>query len=128
MHALRLFTHAIVIALVAQIAAVAAQSPGVSGKWDLTVNSPHGDVTMGLDLTLKGETVSGRLLNFRGADLPVTGTFANGELNVVTTDDMIAIAGTLTDDGSLRGMLSTDHGDLRFTAVRARAGADHVRQ
>ena len=117
MHARR-FVPMFVTVFIAHVALFAAQPPNVAGKWDLTVKSPHGDVAMGLDLTVKGEAVTGTLLNFRGQDLPVKGTYANGELNVATSDDEIAISGKAAGDGSLRGMLSTAQGDLTWTAAR----------
>src|SRR3712207_5066073 len=89
---------------------LAAQARNIAGKWDIDVNSPHGTIAMGLDLKVDGEAVTGTLLNFRGQDLPIAGTYVKGELNVQTKDEEIAIAAKWRDDGTLIGMLSTTQG------------------
>lgn len=91
----------------------------IDGKWDVTAESPHGQITMELDLTLAGESVGGTLLNFRGEKQPVKGEFTKGTLTFETTSgDEIAFTAMLKADGTLAGQLSTPMGDLNWSAAR----------
>jgi hypothetical protein len=101
-------------------AAVRAQAPGVAGKWDLSVESPHGVMTMGLDLEQKGDQVTGKLIGFMNQDRDVKGQFVKGQLTLATANDELGFTATLKADGSLAGHLSTPQGDTSWKGVRAK--------
>jgi hypothetical protein len=101
--------------------APAAGPPTVAGKWTLNVDAgPHGATTMGLTLAQKGRKVTGTLASPHG-DLAVAGEFADATLTLKTTaDDAPAISCTakLKADGTLEGFLSSERGDMKWTAKR----------
>lgn len=97
----------------------------VTGRWVLTVEggSAHGTMTMGLTLSQEGNKVSGTFASPHG-DIPVRGEFADGALDLATvvrsTDDPdVTFKATLKDDGTLAGYVSSQRGDMSFTAERA---------
>ena len=94
----------------------------VTGRWSLSVKgSPHGDVTMGLELTQEGKKVSGTFATPHGDDLQVAGEFAEGTLTLATTsggESKISMTAKLKEDGTLDGYLSSQMGDMTWTARR----------
>ncbi|HYE85734.1 MAG TPA: hypothetical protein VEA16_05235 [Vicinamibacterales bacterium] len=96
-----------------------AQTTSVGGKWDLTVQTPHGAMTLELDLKQDGTAVTGTVLNFRNERQPVKGELKGTQLTLETTsgDDM-ALSATLKSDGTLAGQLSVAQGDVNWTAKR----------
>jgi hypothetical protein len=96
--------------------------PGVAGRWTVFVKgSPHGDVTMGLNLAQEGKKVTGSFATPHGNDLHVDGEFAGGSLKLATpggADPHITMTATLRDDGTLDGYLSGPMGDMTWTAKR----------
>ena len=96
--------------------------PSVAGQWTLNVKSPHGDVGMVLDLTQEGKKVSGMLATPHGDDLPVEGEFVAGTLTLSTngsSEARITMTAKLQDNGTLDGYLSSQMGDMTWTARRA---------
>ena len=100
-------------------------APGVAGRWTMSVKGgPHGDATMGLALEQKGKEVSGIFATPHGDDLHVQGAFAEGTLTLATPgggDAKITMTAKLKDDGTLDGYLSSQLGDMTWTARRAAA-------
>jgi hypothetical protein len=94
---------------------------GVAGQWSLSVRSPHGEVGMALDLVQEGKKVSGTLATPHGDNLPIEGEFTEGTLTLATpgTSDMrITMTAKLKDNGTLDGSLSSQMGDMTWTAKR----------
>ena len=108
------------VAAVAMVMTVAA--PSVSGSWSMTVDGgSHGNVGMALTLTQEGERVTGTFESGHGPDMAVKGTFKAGELTLETegsADSKIIFNGTLKDDGTLAGVISSPMGDMKWTAKR----------
>ena len=103
-------------------AAVATAGPGVSGTWNLAVDSPHGSAAMGLILKQDGTKVTGTFASGHSPDMAVEGEFSDGTLKLETTqgeDGKITFTGKLKDDGTLAGYLSSPMGDMKWTAARA---------
>lgn len=100
-------------------------SPDVSGKWTLALEGPavHGVTTMGLALEQKGTEVSGTFASPHG-DMHVEGEFADGTLSLSTTDaegdQQISFTAKLKEDGSLAGFMSSQMGDMKWTATRVK--------
>lgn len=98
-----------------------AQASRIDGKWDISANSPHGKLTLELDIKQEGTAITGTLVNFRNEKQPIKGEFKKDALTLETTSgDEIAMTGTLKADGTLAGALSTAMGDVNWTAVRAK--------
>ena len=96
--------------------------PSVAGKWTMAVDSPHGATPMGLALTQDGKKVSGTFSSPHG-DLAVAGDFTDGTLTLSTTSTdaeapQVSFTATLTEKGSLTGYLSSQMGDMKWTAER----------
>lgn len=99
-----------------------ASAPSVTGKWTMTVDAgPHGITTMGLVLEQKGTRVTGTFASPHG-DLPVEGEFVDGTLKLATTaesaDSQITFEARLKDARTLSGYLSSQRGDMKWTAER----------
>ena len=106
------------------LAAVAAAAPTVTGTWTMKVEGgPHGDAAMGLTLKQDGSKVTGTFAPGHAADMEVTGEFLNGELKLETTagdaDSKVIFTAKLKDDGTLAGYVSSQMGDMKWTASRA---------
>lgn len=96
----------------------------VAGQWTLNVKSPHGEVGMALDLKQDGSRVTGTLATPHGDNLPVEGEFATSTLKLATPgsgDARITMTAKLKEDGTLDGFLSSQMGDMTWTARRAAA-------
>ena len=102
------------------VAVAQEKAGGIAGKWELAVNSPHGEVPMSMDLKQDGKKVSGTLTSGQG-DRQVSGTFEEGQLSLEATggEQAWTISAKLGSDGQLQGHLSASVGDMKFTARRA---------
>jgi len=106
------------LALVAT-AAVAIAAPSVSGTWSMTVDAgSHGTLKMALTLKQEEMKVSGTFASPHG-DMAVEGTFENDALRLATGDGSITFTAKLKEDGTLSGYLSSEMGDMKWTAERA---------
>jgi hypothetical protein len=98
-------------------------APSVAGRWTMSVKGgPLGDVMMGLELAQDGKKVSGTLATPHGDDLPVEGDFVNGTLTIATPgggDSRISLTAKLRENGTLEGYLSSQMGDMTWTASRS---------
>lgn len=122
----RTLMYASVVAMCAATV-LAAQAPpaphDLTGKWTMTVKGgPHGDAAMSLVLKQEGEKVTAAFNPGHDGDIPMAGTFAKGALTIESApnDDgaKIVMKGTLKQDGSLSGFLSSAMGDMTWSAVR----------
>jgi hypothetical protein len=114
---------ALAILLLAAASAANAHHTGVAGKWTLSVNSPHGSVSMDLVLKQDGKKVTGTLTHGRAADIPIQGEFADGALSfqVAAQGDLEAMEfrGKLQADGTLSGYFTGSMGDMKVAGKRA---------
>jgi opacity protein-like surface antigen len=110
------------------VSALAAQdkpaTPSVTGTWKMTVDAgPHGVTTMGLVLEQKGTTVTGTFASPHG-DMPVNGEFVDRTLKLATAaehaDSQITFEARFTDERTLSGYVSSQMGDMKFTAERVK--------
>jgi hypothetical protein len=97
-------------------------APGVAGRWTMNVKGgPHGDMSMGLDLAQDGKKVSGTFATPHG-DLQIEGEFVEGTLTIATPgggDARISLTAKLQENGTLEGYLSSQMGDMTWTASRS---------
>ena len=110
-------------AVCAVMLTAAAGAPALTGSWKMRVEGgPHGDATMGLELKQDGSRVTGTFISGHTADMEVAGEFVGGELKLQTTagtdDSRILFTAKLRDDGTLAGYLSSQMGDMKWTASR----------
>jgi len=103
------------------LTAVVAAALSVTGTWSMSVDSPHGAATMGLVLKQDGTRVTGTFASGHSPDMALEGEFTDGTLKLETTeggDAKITFTGKLKDDGTLAGYLSSQMGDMKWTATR----------
>jgi len=102
-----------------------SSAPTVAGKWTMSVDSPHGAMTMSLALKQDEKSVTGTFSSPHG-DCPVEGEFADGTLTLATTaasnDHPLEATfnAKLKDNGTLAGYVSTQMGDMAWTATRVK--------
>jgi hypothetical protein len=123
----RIWTKALMALMVA---AVAAAAPSLTGNWTMAVEGgPHGSATMGLSLKQDGSKITGTFATGHSADMAVSGEFVNGELKLATdagdADSKILFTAKLKEDGTLAGYLSSQMGDMKWTASRAPGEKKH---
>lgn len=97
-------------------------APSVAGRWTMFVKGgPHGDMTMNLELAQEGKKVSGTFATPHG-NLPVEGEFVDATLTIATAaggDTPISLTAKLKEGGTLEGYLSSQMGDMTWTASRS---------
>jgi len=106
--------------LVGSMLGVAADAT-VTGTWTMNVEGgPHGNATMGLVLKQEGTKVTGTFSSGHSADMEVAGQFKDGQLDVETKggDSRIIFSAKLKADGTLSGSISSEMGDMKWTASR----------
>jgi hypothetical protein len=108
----------------APASAPAAAGAGVTGKWDILMDSPAGQMPFTGNLVQTGEKVSGTITGPMG-ELPVTGTMTGTalkmDLNLQTPQGDMAL--TFTGDlgaNGLTGKVSTPMGDMTWSGTRAK--------
>lgn len=112
----------VMTAVILAASAFVAAAADVTGTWTMSVvGGPHGPATMQLVLKQDGTTVSGKFASGHGAEMDVKGEFANGSLRIETAGEShkIMLSARLKDDGTLAGTLSSEVGDMKWTASRA---------
>ena len=97
----------------------------LDGKWNMSVESPQGPMSILVVFKVDGTKVTGTLSSQMG-ETPLEGTYADGVLNFGITFDggggsmQIAFAGKLTDENTMAGSLSGPMGDIPWSAVRVK--------
>src|SRR4051812_11935710 len=119
----RALTTAAAIVAMTLAAFAASAEPTLTGNWTMAVEGgPHGNATMALALKQDGDKVTGSFVTGHTADMPIAGTFVNGELKLETTsgeaDSKVIFGGRLKEDGTLAGYISSPVGDMKWTASR----------
>jgi len=121
------------IAVVSLVAALVSAAPALAqgpaaptattpaGKWTITMDTPHGTMTMGFDLKLEGEKVTGTYSTDMTGTVPTTGTFKDGKV-VLKIDAgggrLFEFHFTFKDKDTMTGNLSSEMGDMACTATR----------
>jgi hypothetical protein len=90
------------VLLAATGTAVGAQSPSVTGEWDLTINSPQGSRTIKADFKQEGEKLTGLLKSQRG-EVPIEGTVKGKEIKFSYPYKSDGLEFTITMTGAIEG-------------------------
>jgi hypothetical protein len=119
--------YALVCALILSVSAM-AQSPNITGDWDMTINSPQGAVQVKASFKQEGEKLTGAMKR-EGAGLPLEGAVKGKEIVFKYTvkfqdqDFVITLTG-IVDGDAIKG--DADFGGLAqgdWNAKRASAAA-----
>jgi hypothetical protein len=107
-----------------------SQAPSVTGRWNASVDSPHGAMSLNLVLEQHGTKVTGSFSHAEGGgEFALEGEFTDGTLKLSATVDgahhggnavQMTFSATLKADGTLAGNLSGAMGDMTWTAARAK--------
>jgi hypothetical protein len=102
----------------------AAEAPSASGKWTMSAETPHGSIDFQLALKQDGAKLTGTFTTQAG-EIPVAGEVANGVLTFKMTQEpegypALAFRAKIKDDGTMAGTMSSNNGDMAFTAKRAK--------
>jgi hypothetical protein len=114
------------VGLIASIPAMtAAQQHGVGGRWTMTADG-H---ALTLSLTQNDKTITGTLDSPHGA-VPLKGEIAGGTFTFSGKSDFaehpleVSVKGSVQEDGSLAGTLTSNVGNMNWSAVRDPKPAD----
>lgn len=105
-------------------AAAATSGEGISGKWDVLMDTPAGQMPFIANFTQTGDKVAGTIAG-PGGDIPIAGTLTGNalklDMNVPTPQGELSIVmtGDLTPTG-ITGKASTAMGDMTWSATRAK--------
>src|SRR5829696_8005543 len=83
-------------------APVFAQTPAITGDWDVTINSPQGANTSHVTFTQDGEKVTGLFKSANG-ELPFTGTLTGSDLKMAFSVNVQGMALDITLSGKVEG-------------------------
>jgi hypothetical protein len=105
-------------------AAAAASGEGVSGKWDLLMDTPGGQMPFTANFVQTADKVSGTISGPTG-EMPITGTMTGNalkmDMNIQTPQGELPL--TFTGDlgpNGLAGKVSTPMGDMSWSGTRAK--------
>src|SRR5262245_49846928 len=123
---------ALACALVLAVSAL-AQSPNVTGDWDVTLNTPQGAVDVKASFKQDGEKLAGAMKNPRG-ETPIEGTVKGKEIKFKYTikfqdqDMVITMSGNLDGDNvkgdvDFGGLAQGDWSGKRASAAAAASSA-----
>ena len=85
------------------------------------MDTPHGTMTMGFDLKLDGEKVTGTYSTDMTGTIPATGTFKDGKVALKIDAGggrFFEFHFTFKDKDTMTGNLSSEMGDTACTATR----------
>ena len=114
------------VVMIGVVAAVLGAAQDLTGKWTMKVSGgPHGDTAMSLVLKQDGEKITAAFDPGHDGEIPMTGTLVKGALTMESpaNDDgaKITMKAMLKADGTLSGFLSSQMGDMTWTAARVKA-------
>jgi hypothetical protein len=102
----------------------AKAAPELTGKWNLSVETPQGTMSNTMELKMDGKKVTGTITSQMGTS-ELAGEFADGKLTFNMSVDtpngtlQIAWTGAVKDDGTLAGTASLgDMGTMTWAASR----------
>ena len=96
-------------------------APILDGKWNVFVPI-HEGMSVVLDLKQDGDKVAGSLQIEGHPELLLQGTFIEGQLTLATNADafmQVAFKGSFQNNGTLAGSLTSEMGNMNWTAERS---------
>lgn len=101
----------------------AKETPSLTGKWALSIDTGQGIRQATLDLKIDGKKITGSVASEMG-EAPITGEFAEGKLVFTLTmqggsgDVQVGFVASLKEDGTLAGSLDFGQGEMPWTGSR----------
>jgi hypothetical protein len=102
--------------------AAKTDATSVVGKWSMALDTPHGKMTIPLDIKLDGKKVTGTFSSEQTGPAPIAGEYIDGKLSFTVDGGAgdLKFTGKLKDKDTLVGDLSSHMGDLPCTATRVK--------
>jgi hypothetical protein len=102
--------------------AAKADAASVAGKWSMALDTPHGKMTIPIDIKLDGKKVTGTFSSEQTGPAPIAGEYVDGKLSFAVDGGAgdLKFTGKLKDKDTLVGDLSSHMGDLPCTATRVK--------
>jgi hypothetical protein len=103
-----------------------ATAPDIAGKWNVTVESPHGAMSASFVLKQDRTKVTGTMSSDHTPDAAIDGDFIDGALTFTVSVDhgsgpmKMTCKATLNAAGTLAGTISSEMGEMTWTAERAK--------
>ena len=110
----------LIVVLVCAASPVAAGGRDVVGTWTLSVEG----LSLRMVLVQKGKRVTGTLQNPHGNPIALSGEFENGRMRFIGSSKggeweyNLAGIGEFAADGSFGGTITSNVGDMKWTATR----------
>jgi hypothetical protein len=118
------FAILVIVAIMTMTAgSIDAKEKSVAGGWTVSVQ----EMSLHLVLMQKGKSLTGTLENPHGGLIPITGEFARGQIKFWgksqggSVQIELSATGSVKADGSLAGNLTSNVGDMEWSAVRSKA-------
>lgn len=115
---------AVMAGSVAHAQEAGAAQAALSGTWEMSWETPRGPMTMTMELTQDGSSLTGRVQTRGGwqeiEDGKVDGSSFSFVVEFTRQDRTFSMeyTGALQDDGTLKGTLTTPRGENPWTAKR----------
>lgn len=92
----------------------------VAGTWAFVVDSPHGEMTLALEMRVEERKIVGTMASEQMGSSPIAGDYADGTLKFTAEGQMGAMTftGKFKNRDTIAGYLSTQAGDLVGVATR----------
>jgi hypothetical protein len=102
--------------------AAKADAASVAGKWSMALDTPHGKMTIPIDIKLDGKRVTGTFSSEQTGPAPIAGEYVDGKLSFTVDGGAgdLKFIGKLKDKDTLVGDLSSHMGDLPCAATRVK--------
>src|SRR4030095_11767839 len=119
-----LTTVTVIAVIVLTVVGAYAQENNITGNWTMRFND---EISLRLVLTHEGKNVTGTLQNPHGNPIQIKGQFSGKEFQFTGSSEggewayRLSGKGTLQPDGSFAGSITSNVGDMAWTAVRAEA-------
>ena len=113
----------VMVLMASALTSAYAKDESIEGTWTFRLT----EISLRLVLVQNGKKITGTLQNPHGNPIHLTGEFSRGQLKFKGSskggewDYKLSGTGTLQSDGSFSGDLTSNVGDMKWTAERANA-------
>ena len=117
----RLITMLAIVLLCVAVTSAYAEEKNIGGTWTFRLS----EISLRLELVQKGKNITGTLQNPHGNPIQLKGQFSGNQLKFTGSSEggewayRLSGTGTLQSDGSFSGSLTSNVGDMTWTAIRA---------
>ena len=102
--------------------APAVEASAVPGAWAFVVDTPHGKMTLSLEMRIEKGQIAGSLVSEQMGTHPIAGEYVDGTLKFTAQPDSgpLTFTGKFKDRDTIAGYLSGHAGDMVGVATRVK--------